>query len=111
MSRYRIPRNKEFPLSRKEKEILREVLEIIELDAYYPFKHEVGGFSEVRVWKNDDTTIWIVVKMGVEDSERKDTTEVTVTINREQMIEPDFSKNLEDGKIKIYMDDSDFFTN
>ena len=85
MSRYRIPRNPDCPLTKVERDNLLDKLEQIELEAYYPYKHSNGGFSEVKVWKYDEDTVSVVVKSGVEEQGDGVTYTETVEINREEL--------------------------
>jgi hypothetical protein len=66
MSKYKIPKNREYPLTKAEKDILLNRLEELELEAYHTYRHELGGFSEVKVLKYDQECITVVVKSGFE---------------------------------------------
>jgi hypothetical protein len=87
MSRYRIPRNPDCPLSKTEREVLLGILEDLELEAYHPYKHESGGFSEVKVWKYDEDTVYVVIKSGVENAGDGVTYTETHYIDREELIQ------------------------
>ena len=84
-SKYRIPKNPDCPLTKKERDNLLEKLDAIEWEAYYPYKHDIGGFAEVKVWKYDEDTIWIEVKSGIEDSDHKVEYTDTVKLDRETL--------------------------
>lgn len=85
MSRFRIPRNPDCPLSKVERYNLLDRLDKIAYEAYRPYKHNNGGFSEVKVWKYDEDTVSVVVKSGVEDMGSGVTYTETIEIDREEL--------------------------
>ena len=85
MNKHRIPRNPDCPLTKVERDNLIDRLERIEYDAYRPYKHNSGGFSEVKVWKYDEDTVSVIVKSGTEDIGEGVTYTETVYIDREEL--------------------------
>lgn len=66
MSKYRIPKNPDCPLSKKEREQLVKHLDHIEWSYYLPYKWLSGGYAEVKVTEVDYDTITVSIKHGVE---------------------------------------------
>jgi len=51
----------------QEMEKLNKLLDLIEVDAYLPFRQQSGGFSETEVFDYDEDRIDIMLTYGVQD--------------------------------------------
>jgi hypothetical protein len=55
------------PLSNHELKRLSKVLDALEADAYYPYKHHSGGFAEAQMFHYDLDSIDVELKFGVQN--------------------------------------------
>ena len=75
-SKYRIPKNPECPLSKKERDELVKHLDFIQWNYYLPFKWTSGGYAEVKVTEYDEAEITVLVQHGVDGDRHYTDTEI-----------------------------------
>ena len=84
MSKYRIPRNPDCPISKRERDELVKLLDSILWKYYHPYKWTTGGYAGVTVTEYDEETITVLVKHGVDGDRHFEDEEL---IDREKLIE------------------------
>ena len=82
-SKYRIPRNPDCPLSKRERDELVKLLDFIQWNYYHPYKWTSGGYAEVKVTEYDEVEITVSIKHGVEGDRHFDDTN---TIERFELL-------------------------
>lgn len=71
--------------SDEEIEKLSKLLDDLEADAYYPFKHHSGGFASAEVFNYDPEYIDVELKFGIQDGDSSVVYTEQLQIERETM--------------------------